>query len=150
MLNPSTVFYLSQYSFAFEIYMAFLITATRISPQVAIVLPNPEFADSEAEVGEAFIKRTRSLKLRYRRKKDGRRKTQYEFRVTRRKGEEFYQFYRLFGGKELEILDHKDQKWFGWISVNPVDLETIGAALDAPPGSFSMMGFQLEIEAFKQ
>jgi len=131
--------------------MSFKITGTRDQPQVAITLPNPEFGDSESEVGEAFIKTTvTGEKFRYRRKKDGRRRNQYQFIVTRRKGEEFFQFYQILGAQELIIEDHLNQTWHGWISVNPADLETISAALDGPKGSFSMMSFQIEIEAFKQ
>ncbi len=131
--------------------MSFTIVGTRNQPQVLIALPSPEFGDTEAEVGEAFIKHLRlGEKLRYRRKKDGRRRNQYQFVVTRRKGEEFFQFYKIFGAEELIITDHLDQIWWGFISVNPIDLETISAALNDPLGSFSMMSFQIEIEAFRQ
>jgi hypothetical protein len=105
--------------------MSVYLTAPYESPAVTTRLPNPEFGDYDAPMNEITIAKSMNNTLRtFLKSKDGRRKLNFTFNLTRGKAIELYEFYRAHIDDYIKIEDHRDRTWKGKFSVNPIDLES--------------------------
>ena len=86
---------------------------------VHVFLPSPEFGDSESFVASIETKRSmNNTRYTYVKSKDGRKRLQMHFRVTRMKALEFRAFLVDYYRTRVTLLDHLGQLWLGWITTN--------------------------------
>ena len=136
--------------------MTFRIAAPFPNLVTNIVLPNPQFGDSEATTGELNIIRSVNGKRRtYVKSKGGRRKLNWSFRLTRNKSLELLEFMRSYHGDTIFIEDHNGRLWQGNIVTNPFEMS--GASRGAPElqdwpvgetwtSEFEFEGFRIDSE----
>lgn len=129
----------------------FTISGPVISPRVLIALPDPLFGDSEGPLNEMSIQQTvDNTAYTYANPKDGRRKIQFQFALSRQKAQEVEDFYKAYLAENLEITDEQGTVWHGYFSIAPFDRESIAAryANGSPDGEMS--NTTLEFEAKEQ
>ena len=116
-------------------------------------LPNPEFGDSESFASTLTRKRSINNTLyTYVKSKDGRKKLQMRFRMTRMKMLEFRAFLAVYYRTRITLFDHLGQLWIGWITTNPNEFENSRAITGtsiANTGS-TIADIQIEFEGTKQ
>lgn len=117
-----------------------------------VYLPNPEFGDSEAFTISISSKRSMdNTRYTYVKSKDGRKRLQMRFHLTRKKALEFRAFLNAYYRTCITLFDHLEQLWIGWITTNPNEFENVRAIL----GNSSITGdtltdIQIEFEGTKQ
>lgn len=116
-------------------------------------LPSPEWGDSEAFA--TTITRKRSIdntQYTYVKTKDGRKKLQFRFRMTRMKMLEFRAFLQAYYRTRVTLLDHLDQLWIGWITTNPNEFENSRAIFGRNSATIgeTLADIQIEFEGIKQ
>jgi hypothetical protein len=133
--------------------MSFYLTATFDAPAVTTRLPNPTFGDWDSPTHEVIIAKSMNDTLRtFVKSKDGRRKINFGFNLTRAKAIELLEFYRAHIDDFIRIDDHLDRTWKAKFAVNPIDLESTKSLTDGPLQSTgdSMGQVTLEFEGFLQ
>jgi len=120
--------------------------------QTYIYLPNPEFGDSEAYTMTLDRKRSMNNTLyTYVKSKDGRKRLQMRFRLTRMKMLELRAFLVAYYRTRITLLDHENQLWVGWIMTNPNEFENTSSFMNAPALAGRTYGsIQIEFEGIKQ
>lgn len=97
------------------------------APNVTIVLPPAEFADSQANSGRVNIKRAMNGHRRvYRRQLGITQKLRYRFVVDRRKAIELRAFVRVANTVPITLTNWKGEVWKVVLSTNPVVLSEDG------------------------
>lgn len=122
-------------------------------PQITTtsLLPNPVLGDSEQTTVEVKTRRTLDGTLyTYTKTKLGRRRLVLNFRVTRMKGLEFYEFIRSYHGSEMKYVDHLDRIWVGYIINNPFEFTTSARWPSRRYPYGEMMEFTVEFEGVQQ
>lgn len=132
--------------------MTFQISAPFPSIVTTTLLPNPTFGDGEGATGELNIIRSVNGKRRtYIKSKNGRRKLNWTFRLTRNKAIELLEFFRSYHGNRIYVKDHNDRTWEGYFITNPFETTSEGAAKPAvqnwPTGE--RWTVELEFEGFR-
>lgn len=115
-------------------------------------LPNPEFGDLEGQVNFLEIKRSiNGQRYSYVRAKDGRKRLQMQFSLTRMKALELRAFIVAYHSSRVLLTDHLGQKWLGYIITNPNEFETTSAILHGPAGTgAARAAIQIEFEGLQQ
>lgn len=88
----------------------------------AIVLPNPEFNDSEGLVAAVSIKRTITGDTYSYVKKSANRKLKYKFLISQRKAYELRRFLLDFLGDRIVLTNWKGEIWSGYILTDPAEI----------------------------
>jgi hypothetical protein len=101
--------------------MSFVISAPVPALQSFIVLPNPEFADTEGKPVSVNFKRTMNGAKRTFVKSNSRRILSWQFRLTRAKGIELQRFFTSYFRAKLQIEDHKGTIWQGYLTNDPFE-----------------------------
>ncbi len=105
--------------------MSFLIQAPYPALQTSTILPSPEFSDQEALTNTVSANRAVDGTLfTYIKRKNGRRKMQWTFQVSRNKGLELRAFLVAYFYSEVKLTDHHDRVWVGNFTNNPFEFKT--------------------------
>lgn len=88
----------------------------------AIILPNPEFNDSENLVGAVNIKRTITGGTFSYVKKSSNRKLKYKFLINQRKASELRKFLLDFLGDRITMTNFKGEMWSGYLLSDPAEI----------------------------
>lgn len=89
--------------------------------------PNPEFGDSERKTSTVnFIRTLDGSLYSYVKKKGGRRRLQFRFRLTRFKALELREFIIAYFASTIELTDVEGVRWIGNFVTNPFEFETTG------------------------
>lgn len=112
--------------------------------QTMIVLPNPQFGDSEAlldtvELGRAMDGTTYTYVRR-----TGRRELDLPLLLTRKKALELKAFIRSYHASPIELTDHLNQVWVGNITTDDVSFEAVSRAGDKPGGEMVSVRIQFQ------
>lgn len=92
-------------------------------PSLAIVLPCPEFGDTQNNETSILIKRSMNNRLfSYIRTNSDLQKIKYTFQLGRLKSLELRQFVQAAMGEVVTLTNHKGEIWKGYITNNPVEL----------------------------
>lgn len=95
------------------------------APSRAIILPNPEFGDGEANVGAVKIIRTITGGTFSYVKKSVNRKLKYKFHITQKKAFELRQFLLDFMATRLMMTNWKGEMWNGYFLSDPAEITSI-------------------------
>lgn len=133
--------------------MSIHLTGSWDLPAVTIRLPNPEFGDYDSPTNEMKLAKAMDGTVRtFIKTKDGRRKFNFNFRLTRSKLLEVREFYRAHIDDFIRIEDHLNRTWKAKFAINPIDLESTqsyrGANVQSTGDSIGQV--TLEFEGFKQ
>jgi len=119
--------------------------------EVHVFLPNPQFGDSESFMASVTTKRSMdNTRYTYVKSKNGRKRLQMRFRVTRMKALEFRAFLVAYYRTRIMLLDHLDQLWLGWITTNPNEFENSQAIPGNVNTGETLADIQIEFEGIKQ
>ena len=121
--------------------------------ETLISLPDPQFGDSEGYLASIDSKRSMdNTQYTYVKSKDGRKRLQLRFNLTRMKMLELRAFLNAYYRTRVTYKDHLGDEWIGWITTNPNEFETIGAyrnvGMDVVGGTYGTI--QIEFEGTKQ
>ncbi len=132
--------------------MAFDLQAPAAAPTARTRLPSPEFSDSYALSATInLIRAIDGTPYTYVKKKAGRRKCIWQFKLSRAKFQELYEFVRLFHSNEIRVTDHAGRVWVGFITSNPVQWESTGRYAPGQAGFEETVGTcSIEFEGFQQ
>jgi hypothetical protein len=126
----------------------FLLRAPYPQLQTTTLLPSPAFSDSEALTDTLITRRSTNGTLRtYVRTKNGRRKLQWTFRLSRPKSLELREFLRSYHSWPIEVQDHRNRRWTGFLTNNPFEFEAQGRAApghDDLPGERHVITLEFE------
>jgi hypothetical protein len=121
--------------------------------QTTSLLPNPQFSDQEGSLASV----TRKLALdgtryTYVKRRNGRRKLKWTFRLSRPKGLEFRAFIRAYFASVVRVTDHNGRAWIGNLVNNPFEFETTDRAAPAiaPLPRGELMTVDIEFEGVEQ
>lgn len=131
--------------------MSVFLRAPYPSVQTTTTLPNPLLGDSEGATVEVATRRTLDGTLfTYVKTKHDRRRLHLNFRVTRTKGLEVYEFIRSYHASPMLYYDHLDRIWLGYIMNNPFEFVTDSTWKSERYPHGEMMTFTLEFEGILQ
>lgn len=103
----------------------FEISAPYPGLQTTTILPNPALSDTEGLTDAVISKRAMDGTLyTYVRTKNGRRKMQWTFRLSRNKGLELIAFLRSYFASSIHVVDHNGRTWVGNFTNNPFEITT--------------------------
>ena len=120
--------------------------------QTTTVLPSPQFSDSEALVDSLQQQRAMDgTRYVYVHRRQGRRKVQWTFLLTRNKALELRAFITSYFASQIKAIDHNDEVWVGNFVNNPFELDTPerGAPAIAPMPRGEVETIQVEFEGVK-
>lgn len=123
----------------------FVITAPYPAVQTALVLPSPQWGDSVRLA--ATMQQSHGMDgtlYTYVKAREGRRRFQWDFRLSRHKALELRAFIKAYHSSKLRITDHFDQTIIGHLTVNPFEHTGSGRAKGFPGGE--TMDITLEFE----
>jgi hypothetical protein len=131
--------------------MSVRLAAPYPGTQCISYLPNPEFGDSEGQVSFIEIKRSiNSTRYTYVRAKDGRKRLQMRFTMTRMKALELRAFIYAYHSTRMSLTDHLGNLWVGYITTNPNELENVSAIFGTVGTGQTRASIQIEFEGIKQ
>lgn len=90
-------------------------------PEQTVVLPAPEWDDSDGNEGELSVRRAMNSELYTYIKSTHRQNLKYRFFLTQTKSEELQEFIWNYNDSIMNILNHKDEIWKAQLKINPVD-----------------------------
>jgi len=109
----------------------FTFEAPYPSIQTTSLLPNPQFSDQEGLLDTVTRKLAMDgTRYTYVKRRSGRRKMQWTFRLTRNKSLEVREFIRVYFASKVRVTDHNGRIWLGNFMNNPFEFE--GSAKAAP------------------
>jgi hypothetical protein len=91
-----------------------------------IVLPCPQFGDTEANVGQISLKRTMTGETYAYSKGSNLRKLSYRFLIERNKTYELLNFLKRYMSELITMINWKGETWLTFITNNPISLITKG------------------------
>jgi hypothetical protein len=92
-------------------------------PGQAIVMPCPEFGDTESITGTIDVKRTMSGGTRVYKKQSQLNKLKYTFSLWTNKYLEFRQYFINHSAKIMTMSNWKGELWYGYITNNPIEFD---------------------------
>ena len=123
----------------------FLIRAPYPAPQVTLIMPSPNWGDSvNVTATLQIIHAMDGTRYTYVRDRDGRKKLQWDFQITRHKALELRAFIRVYYSLKVQIIDHNSDTWVGYLINNPFEYTGSGKA-EGFPGD-ETMDITLEFE----
>lgn len=131
----------------------FILQSPHPALQTTLVLPNPQLSDSEALTDFVSLRvALDGTTYSYVKRKGGRRKFLWTFRMTRNKGLELRAFLQSYFASQIRVTDHNDRVFVGYCTSNPFEFETTNRAAPAispwPRGETQVI--QLEFEGVQQ
>lgn len=130
----------------------FLFQAPYPSLQTTTILPNPKFSDSEGLTDTLQQQRAMDgTRYVYVHRKQGRRKVQWTFLLTRNKSLELRAFITSYFASQIRATDHNDMVWIGNFINNPFELDTPerGAPAIAPMPRGEIETITIDFEGVK-
>jgi len=117
--------------------------------QTASVLPNPEFSNTEALTASLTSRRAIDGEhYTYVKTKNGRRKLQWTFLLTRNKALELRAFIIAYYASVITVIDHEDRKWVGHFTNHPFGIRSetkAGPAIQSwPRGETHSLAIEFE------
>lgn len=138
--------------------MSFTIKAPYPGVQTTTILPSPQWGNSEGRVQDINIKRSISGEVRTYVTRGTmpnghpRSKMQWQFILTRNKAIELLEFTKSYHSSMVQIFDHVDREYRGYIMNNPLEITPVrrGApnVQDMPRGELCEVTLEFEGEAF--
>jgi hypothetical protein len=92
-------------------------------PGQTILLPCPEFGDTESPTGTIDVKRTMSGGTRVYKRQSQLNKLKYTFSLWTNKYLELRQFYINHCAKVMSMTNWKGELWYGYITNNPIEFD---------------------------
>jgi hypothetical protein len=130
----------------------FLFQAPYPALQTTTVLPSPQFSDSES-LPDTFNqqKAMDGTRYIYVHRKQGRRKAQWTFLLTRNKALELRAFILAYYASQVRAVDHDDNVWVGNFINNPFEMDTPerGGPAISPMPKGEAQTIQIEFEGLK-
>jgi hypothetical protein len=117
--------------------------------QTTTLLPNPQFSDREG-LTDVVNRKTAidGTRYTYVKRKNGRRKLLWSFRITRNKGLELRAFILSYFASPIRIIDHNGRVWVGYFVSNPFEFDTPERAAPAispmPRGETQVIDLEFE------
>lgn len=103
----------------------FQLQAPHPNLQTTTLLPNPEWGDGENLAVSVAVKRAMDGTVRtYVKRKDGRRRLRWTFRMTRNKALELRAFIQSYYASKIRVTDHNGRGWVGYLVNNPFEFDT--------------------------
>lgn len=100
--------------------------------QTTSFLPNPQFSDQEGLLDTVTRKLAMDgTRYTYVKRRNGRRKMKWTFRLTRNKALELRAFSYAYFASQVRVTDHNGRKWIGNFTNNPFEFETSDRAVPA-------------------
>jgi len=119
--------------------MSFILKAPYPGPQTTTLLPSPRWGDSKALTATVQSMRSMNGELyTYVKSRNGRKKFQWEFEISRHKALELREFIDSYQAALIQVIDHDGDTWIGYLRSNPFELTGAGHAGDGWPGGETM------------
>lgn len=113
----------------------FFIRAPYPSMHVTVELPSPNWSDSVALTSSLqLLHAMNGVQYTYVRDRGGRKKLQWDFILSRHKALELRAFLKVYYSTQMEIIDHSEAHWVGYLTNNPFESAGSGAAVAFPGG----------------
>lgn len=113
--------------------------------QSTVVLPSPNWGDSSGIASTLQVLRAMDgTAYTYVHTKDGRKRLQWDFTIARHKALELRAFINAYYRVQIQVTDHNDDVWVGYLINNPFEHAGSGRAVDFPGGE--TMDITLEFE----
>lgn len=110
----------------------FIFEAPYPSIQTTSLLPNPQFSDQEGLLDSVTRKLAMDgTRYTYVKRRGGRRKMKWTFRLTRNKALEVRAYIRSYFASRVRVTDHNGRIWVGNFVNNPFEFEGTEKALPA-------------------
>lgn len=119
--------------------MSFFLKAPYPSLSTTTVLPSPRWGDSKGLTATITSMRSMDGTLyTYVKSRNGRKKFQWEFEISRNKALELREFINSYQGKLIKIIDHDEDEFVGYLRNNPFEFTGAGRAGPSWPGNETM------------
>ena len=126
--------------------MSFILKAPYPGVVTTTLLPVPQWGDSKALTATVISSRGMDGTLyTYVKSRNGRKKFQWHFEISRNKALELREFLASYHGKLIQVIDHDGDTWIGYLRNNPFEFMGSGRAGDFWTGG-ETMSVQLEFE----
>lgn len=126
--------------------MSFILKAPYPAVRTTTLLPSPKWGDSKALTATVLTMRAIDGTLyTYVKSRNGRKKFQWEFEISRHKALELREFINSYRGALIQVIDHDGDSWVGYLRNNPFEFTGAGRAGDGWPGR-ETMNITLEFE----
>jgi hypothetical protein len=113
--------------------MSFILKAPYPAVATTTLLPAPNWGDSKGIT--ATVTRMRSMDgtlYTYVKTRDGRKKFQWDFEISRNKALELREFINSYNSSLIQIIDHDGDTWIGYLRNNPFEFTAVSRAKDWP------------------
>jgi hypothetical protein len=121
--------------------------------QTTSLLPNPQFSDQEMLLDTVTRKLAMDgTRYTYVKRRNGRRKLKWSFRLTRNKALEMREYLRVYFASKIRVTDHNARVWLGYFVNNPFEFETADRAAPAiePLPRGETVNIEIEFEGVEQ
>jgi hypothetical protein len=121
--------------------------------QTVTLLPSPQFGDGVALLDTVTRKLAMDGTLyTYVKRRAGRRKLTWQFKLSRNKALELAAFIRAYFASQVMVVDHLARVWVGNFTSNPFEFDTTDMARPAiaPLPRGEMVDINLEFEGVQQ
>jgi hypothetical protein len=131
----------------------FQLSAPYPTLQATSILPSPQFSDQESLLD--CVSRKLAMDgtcYTYVKRRNGRRKMKWTFRLSRNKALELRAFLFSYFASKIKVIDHNDRIWVGNFTNNPFEFDTPEAAQPAiaPLPRGESQAIDLEFEGVEQ
>jgi hypothetical protein len=111
------------------------IEAPYPASRTTIILPSPSWGNSAILAATLKTLRTMTgLLYTYVGVKNKRKKCHWEFMLSRHKSLELKEFFSIYFGSKLRVIDHNATVWIGYFQSNPFEMSGDARAVDFPGG----------------
>jgi len=123
----------------------FMLRGPYPAMQSTVILPSPNWGDSSGIASTLQVLRAMDgTRYTYIHSKDGRKVFQWDFTIARNKALELRAFINAYYRTKVQVIDHNDDIWIGYLINNPFEHAGSGRAVDFPGGE--TMDITLEFE----
>jgi hypothetical protein len=125
--------------------MSFLMRGPYPGPETTVLMPSPRWSDSEGLTATLVTMRGIDGTLyTYVKSRNGRKKYQWEFELSRNKALELRGFINSYQGSLLEVTDHDGDIRYGYLRNNPFEFTGAGRAYGWPGGETMTVTLEFE------
>lgn len=111
----------------------FMLRAPYPAPQTTTVLPSPAFGDTVALTSTVKTMRAMDGTLyTHVQERTGRKRLRWDFQISRNKALELREFIDKYFGSVIQVIDHNNDKWVGFLKNNPFEFTGRGRAPSWP------------------
>lgn len=119
--------------------MSFIMKAPYPGVRTTTVMPSPKWGDSKGLTATVQSMRAVDGTLyTYVKSRNGRKKYNWEFEISRHKALELRAFINSYVGKLIQVIDHDGDTILGYLRNNPFEFAGAGRAGDGWPGGETM------------